>query len=194
MLGIALGGGIGAVVARNIKMTALPQLVAAFHSLVGLAAVLVAGAAFLNPDAYNIASGGKIHLSQPAGNGARHGDRRHTFSGSLVAFAKLQGLVSGKPVRFRFQHQFNLGLGVLAVLMIAALMLVQAPYAFWGLAGHDLPARFLADHSHRRRRHAGRHLDAEQLFGLGGRRHRLHAGKSAADHYRRFGRLVRRHP
>src|SRR5580698_10272859 len=96
-LAVAIGGSIGAVVARNIKMTALPQLVAAFHSLVGLAAVLVASAAFLNPSAYGITDGDKIYLSSLIEMGVGVAIGAITFSGSIVAFAKLQGLVSGKP-------------------------------------------------------------------------------------------------
>ncbi|MBI5162984.1 MAG: NAD(P)(+) transhydrogenase (Re/Si-specific) subunit beta [Magnetospirillum sp.] len=120
-LGIAIGGGVGAVVARRIQMTALPQLVAAFHSLVGLAAVFVAAAALSAPGAYNIlaADGGikaasLIEMSLGTAIGAV------TFTGSLVAFAKLQGLVSGKPLVFPLQHPLNAGLGILMVVLIAA--------------------------------------------------------------------------
>jgi NAD(P) transhydrogenase subunit beta len=140
---IMLGGSIGAVVARNIKMTALPQLVAAFHSLVGAAAVLVAGAAFSNPDAYGIASGGKIHFSSLGEMGLGAAIGAITFSGSLVAFAKLQGLVSGKPVTFPFQHQFNLGLGIFTLILIVWLMLSQSPYAFWGIVSLTFLLGFL---------------------------------------------------
>ncbi|MBF0324996.1 NAD(P)(+) transhydrogenase (Re/Si-specific) subunit beta [Magnetospirillum moscoviense] len=118
-LGIAIGGGIGWVVAKKIEMTALPQLVAAFHSLVGLAAVFVAGAALAAPAAYNIvaADGGikvasLIEMSLGVAIGAI------TFTGSLVAFAKLQGLVSGKPLVFPGQHMLNAGLGIAMVVLI----------------------------------------------------------------------------
>jgi NAD(P) transhydrogenase subunit beta len=130
---VALGGSIGAVVARNIKMTALPQLVAAFHSLVGLAAVLVAAAAFGNPGAYGIANGDRIYLSSLLEMGLGVAIGAITFSGSVVAFAKLQGLVSGKPLTFRGQHWLNLALGIVALIGIVALMLGQAPFAFWGV-------------------------------------------------------------
>jgi NAD(P) transhydrogenase subunit beta len=143
ILAIALGGGIGTVVARNIKMTALPQLVAAFHSLVGLAAVLVAGAAFGNPNAYGIASGGHIHLSSLIEMGLGVAIGAITFSGSIVAFCKLQGLVSGKPVTFPFQHYLNLGLGVLVLLMVVGLMMSQSPYAFWGIVSVTFLLGFL---------------------------------------------------
>lgn len=118
-LGIAIGGGIGYVVAKKIEMTALPQLVAAFHSLVGLAAVFVAGAALAAPEAYNILSpegtikiASKIEMSLGVAIGAI------TFTGSLVAFGKLQGLVSGKPLVFPMQHPLNAGLGILMVVLI----------------------------------------------------------------------------
>jgi NAD/NADP transhydrogenase beta subunit len=118
-LGIAIGGGIGTVVARKIQMTALPQLVAAFHSLVGLAAVFVAGAALAAPEAYGIvgANGGikaasLIEMSLGVAIGAI------TFTGSLVAFGKLQGLVSGKPLQFTMQHPLNAALGTLLLVLI----------------------------------------------------------------------------
>jgi len=118
-LGIAIGGGIGYVVAKKIEMTALPQLVAAFHSLVGLAAVFVAGAALAAPEAYGILSpegtikiASKIEMSLGVAIGAI------TFTGSLVAFGKLQGLVSGRPLVFPLQHPLNAGLGILMVVLI----------------------------------------------------------------------------
>ena len=118
-LGILIGGGIGTLVARRIAMTALPQLVAAFHSLVGLAAVCVAAAALADPAAFNLLaiSGGikaasLIEMSLGTAIGAI------TFTGSLVAFAKLQGLVSGRPLVFKGQHPLNAGLGILLLALI----------------------------------------------------------------------------
>jgi NAD(P) transhydrogenase subunit beta len=142
-IAIMIGGAIGAVVARNINMTALPQLVAAFHSLVGLAAVLVASAAYSNPDAYNIGSVGQIHFSSLIEMGLGVAIGAITFSGSLVAFAKLQGLVTGKPLTFKFQHQFNLVLGILVLLLVVWLVLGQSPYAFWGIVGVTFLLGFL---------------------------------------------------
>jgi NAD(P) transhydrogenase subunit beta len=127
---IALGGVIGAVVALKIKMTALPQLVAAFHSLVGLAAVFVAAAAFTNPAAYGIgvpgaiAMGSLVEMSLGTAIGAL------TFTGSIIAFAKLQGLVSGKPVVFKGQHPLNALLGVVLVALIVTLVVTNAPFAY----------------------------------------------------------------
>jgi len=114
--GIAIGGTIGAVIAKKIDMRSLPELVAGFHSLVGLAAVFVALAAFYNPAPYAIGEVGAIHagslieMSLGAAIGAI------TFTGSLVAFGKLQGFVSGNPVTFKGQHWLNLALGVAVVL------------------------------------------------------------------------------
>jgi NAD(P) transhydrogenase subunit beta len=140
---IAIGGGIGAIVARKIQMTALPQLVAAFHSLVGLAAVLVASAAFLNPSAYGIGHVGSIQLSSLIEMGLGVAIGAITFTGSLVAFAKLQGLVTGKPLVFKFQHQLNLSLGVLIVLSVVTLVLSQAAFAYWTIVVASLLLGFL---------------------------------------------------
>ncbi|HXK53392.1 MAG TPA: NAD(P)(+) transhydrogenase (Re/Si-specific) subunit beta, partial [Hyphomicrobiales bacterium] len=111
--GIAIGGGIGAVTANRIAMTAMPQLVAAFHSLVGLAAVLVAAAALYAPQAFGIGSAGDIHGASLVEMSLGVAIGAVTFTGSVIAFTKLQGLVSGAPVVFPGQHLLNLGLGIL---------------------------------------------------------------------------------
>ena len=166
-LAVAIGGSIGAVVARKIKMTALPQLVAAFHSLVGLAAVLVAGAAFTNPSAYGIGSEGNIHFSSLIEMGLGVAIGAITFSGSIVAFAKLQGLVTGKPLVFPFQHQVNLGLGVLTLILVVALLLTQSPIVFLGDCRDNVLAWFPAYSADWWRRHAGCYFNAQQLLRLG---------------------------
>ena len=127
VVGILIGGAIGTYIALRIQMTALPQLVAAFHSLVGLAAVCVAAAAFTYPEAYGIGVRGSIHGASliEMAIGAI------TFTGSVVAFGKLQGLVSGRPLIFPGQHLLNAGLGVLLVLLIVAFVSAEAPVAFW---------------------------------------------------------------
>ncbi len=118
-LGIAIGGTIGAIVAKRIQMTALPQLVAAFHSLVGLAAVFVAGAALSDPAAYHIlAQGGGIKGESLVEMSLGTAIGAITFTGSLVAFAKLQGLVSGKPLVFSMQHPLNAALGAILALLV----------------------------------------------------------------------------
>ncbi|MCY4049544.1 MAG: NAD(P)(+) transhydrogenase (Re/Si-specific) subunit beta [Hyphomicrobiales bacterium] len=128
LLAVVIGGGIGAVIARKIAMTAMPQLVAAFHSLVGMAAVLVAWAAFLAPDAFDIAapSGGiyglsALEMSLGVAIGAI------TFSGSVIAFAKLQGVMSGAPILLPARHAVNLLIGA-AILLGILLVSVDASY------------------------------------------------------------------
>ena len=129
--GILIGGAVGTVIALRIQMTALPQLVAAFHSLVGLAAVLVAAAAFYNPEAYGIGQAGAIKATSLVEMAIGTAIGAITFTGSIVAFAKLQGLVSGKPVVFYMQHWLNLGLGILTVILIIGLVTGQSGVTFW---------------------------------------------------------------
>ena len=129
--GIVIGGAIGTVIALKIQMTALPQLVAAFHSLVGLAAVFVAAAAFFRPEAYGIGVPGDIKIASLIEMSLGVAIGAITFTGSVVAFAKLQGLVSGKPLVFPLQHPLNAALGIALVLLIAWLCVGQSPAVFW---------------------------------------------------------------
>jgi NAD(P) transhydrogenase subunit beta len=117
--GLLIGGAIGTVVALRIHMTALPQLVAAFHSLVGLAAVFVAAAAFVSPEAFGIGAPGQIKTQSLIEMGLGTIIGAITFTGSIVAFAKLQGLVSGSPLVFRGQHPLNalIGLAIFGLLV-----------------------------------------------------------------------------
>ena len=169
LLGIAIGGGIGAVVALRIQMTALPQLVAAFHSLVGLAAVFVAAAALNAPEAFGIGMPGDIHTQSLVEMSLGLAIGAITFSGSLIAFAKLQALMNGAPITFPGQHKLNLGLAILLlVLVIGFVATGGSQVLFWLIALLSLGARLPDHHPDRRRRHAGRGVDAEQLFRLGG--------------------------
>jgi NAD(P) transhydrogenase subunit beta len=118
LLGILIGGGIGTAVALRIQMTALPQLVAAFHSLVGLAAVFVAAAALNAPQAFNIGVPGDIHAESLVEMSLGLAIGAITFTGSLIAFAKLQALMKGAPIMFPGQHWLNLGLALLMLLLI----------------------------------------------------------------------------
>ncbi len=133
LAGIAIGGGIGAYLARTIAMTAMPQLVAAFHSLVGLAAVFVAAAAFYAPDAFGIATDGVIHaqsrieMSLGAAIGAL------TFTGSIIAFLKLDGRMSGSPIMLPARHAINLALGVALVLAIFFFYTTSSALLFWAI-------------------------------------------------------------
>jgi len=118
ILGVAIGGSIGTVAALRIKMTALPQLVAAFHSLVGLAAVFVAASALNAPQSFGIGTAHHIHLESLVEMSLGLAIGAITFTGSLIAFAKLQALMSGTPIMFKGQHPLNLGIAVLIVLLI----------------------------------------------------------------------------
>jgi NAD(P) transhydrogenase subunit beta len=119
IVGLLIGGAIGTYIARQIQMTALPQLVAAFHSLVGLAAVCVASAAFAAPEDYGILGpSGAIYSASLVEMGLGLTIGAITFTGSIVAFAKLQGLVSGAPLTFTGQHLLNAVLGAALILLI----------------------------------------------------------------------------
>ncbi len=131
IVGLAIGGGVGAYIARKIAMTAMPQLVAAFHSLVGLAAVLVAAAALYAPEAFGIGLPGSIHgqalveMSLGVAIGAI------TFTGSVIAFLKLDGRMSGKPIILPFRHVVNAGLALLLVVLIVVLVRTESHFVFW---------------------------------------------------------------
>ena len=128
---LAIGGSIGAIIAHKISMTAMPQLVAGFHSLVGLAAVLVALSAFYNPEAFglgtfnNIKTASLIEMSIGTSIGAI------TFTGSVIAFSKLQGLMSGVPITFKGQHFINLLIGIGIVSLITYITINQNSHIFW---------------------------------------------------------------
>ena len=141
--GLIIGGAIGTVVALRIQMTALPQLVAAFHSLVGLAAVFVAAAAFVSPDAFGIGSPGQIKTQSLIEMGLGTIIGAITFTGSIVAFAKLQGLVSGAPLIFRGQHLLNALIGVALVLLLVWFAMRGHPITFILLVVLSLAVGFL---------------------------------------------------
>jgi len=133
--GVAIGGSVGAVIARRVQMTAMPQLVAAFHSLVGLAACLVAVAALYTPAAYGIAVPGGVKLESliELSIGAAIG--AVTFTGSLIAFAKLNGNMSGAPIILPARHLLNIAIAVAVVVLIVILAISggEAKWAFWGV-------------------------------------------------------------
>ena len=141
--GVVIGGAIGTLIALRIQMTALPQLVAAFHSLVGLAAVAVATAAFYAPEAYGIGVVGDIKTASLIEMAIGTAVGAVTFTGSVVAFAKLQGLVSGAPLVFRGQHPLNAGLGLVLVALVVWLCLAEAPAAYWLIVILSLALGFL---------------------------------------------------
>ena len=140
LIAIAVGGGIGWVIARRIAMTAMPQLVAAFHSLVGLAAVLVGIAAFLNPQAFGIADLVIPLIGQPFAS--IHAASRVelilgvaigaiTFSGSVIAFLKLNGTMSGAPILLPQRHAINLGMALAILWFAYGFFATQSPLDFW---------------------------------------------------------------
>ena len=143
VLGLAIGGGIGAVMAKKIAMTAMPQLVAAFHSLVGLAAVFVAAAAFYAPEAFHIVLDGviqpisRIEMSLGAAIGAI------TFTGSVIAFLKLDGRMSGAPILLPARHVINIALGVALFACIALFFASPSALWFWAIIAISLALGFL---------------------------------------------------
>jgi NAD(P) transhydrogenase subunit beta len=149
---MVIGGGVGLVTARKIQMTAMPQLVAAFHSLVGMAAVLVGAAAYLNPEAFGIAVritpilGPSIVSILPVsriemGLGVAIG--AVTFSGSVIAFLKLNGNMSGKPILLPLRHVINLGTLIAILGLIAYFTQDQAPWIFFTIVGLSFAIGFL---------------------------------------------------
>jgi NAD(P) transhydrogenase subunit beta len=128
---ILIGGLIGAFIALKIQMTALPQLVAAFHSLVGLAAVFVAAAAFYDPASFNIGKVGSIKSTSLVEMSIGTLIGAITFSGSILAFGKLQGVISGKPLVFKFQHLINALIFLFILFLIIVFVLNQSPSIFW---------------------------------------------------------------
>ena len=121
---LLVGGGIGAFIAFRIPMTAMPELVAGFHSLVGLAAVFVAISAFLNPDAFNLGSPGNIKLASLIEMSIGAAVGAITFSGSVIAFLKLQGIMSGAPITFKGQHLIN-ALILVSIIVLTYLLCVS---------------------------------------------------------------------
>ncbi len=131
VVGIALGGGVGAYVARKIAMTAMPQLVAAFHSLVGLAAVMVAAAAIYAPSSFGIGAVGEIHAQALIEMSIGVAIGAITFTGSIIAFLKLDGRMSGKPIMLPMRHAINAGLGIAIVVLVAVLVATESHGVFW---------------------------------------------------------------
>ncbi|WDR07529.1 NAD(P)(+) transhydrogenase (Re/Si-specific) subunit beta [Devosia rhodophyticola] len=129
--GLGIGGAIGAYMARTVKMTDMPQLVAAFHSLVGLAAVFVAAAALYAPEAFGIGETGAIHAQALVEMSLGVAIGAFTFTGSVIAFAKLNGNMSGKPIILPARHMISIALGVLLVILIIALTMTANPVYFW---------------------------------------------------------------
>jgi NAD(P) transhydrogenase subunit beta len=131
IVGLAIGGGAGAVIARRVPMTSMPELVAAFHSLVGLAAVLVAAAALYAPRAFDIGMPGDIHKSSLVEMSLGVAIGAITFTGSIIAFLKLSARMSGAPIMLPARHVINLALFVAIVLIIVWFVRSESHFAFW---------------------------------------------------------------
>ena len=128
---ILIGGSIGAFIAYRIPMTAMPELVAGFHSLVGLAAVFVAISAFLNPEAFNLGSSGNIKLGSLIEMSIGAAVGAITFSGSIIAFLKLQGIMTGSPITFKGQHPLNALILISIIVITYFLCSTQSSNLFW---------------------------------------------------------------
>ncbi len=131
MILLMTGGSIGAFIAFKIPMTAMPELVAGFHSLVGLAAVFVAVSAFLNPEIFNLGSAGNIKIASLIEMSLGASIGAITFTGSIIAFLKLRGIMSGSPITFKGQHFLNLILGIGLIGLIFFLCKTQSSILFW---------------------------------------------------------------
>ncbi|GAA3848428.1 NAD(P)(+) transhydrogenase (Re/Si-specific) subunit beta [[Pseudomonas] carboxydohydrogena] len=131
ILGIAIGGSIGAVIAKRVPMTAMPELVAAFHSLVGMAAVLVAAGAFYAPTAFGIGTHGAIHAQSLVEMSLGVAIGALTFTGSVIAFLKLSGRMSGAPIILPARHIINIVLALALVFFIYGLIVSQSAVDFW---------------------------------------------------------------
>ncbi|GLQ81330.1 NAD(P) transhydrogenase subunit beta [Mesorhizobium huakuii] len=138
VLGLAIGGGVGAVTARRIAMTSMPQLVAAFHSLVGLAAVMVAAAAIYAPESFGIGTAGDIHAQALIEMSLGVAIGAITFTGSVIAFLKLDGRMSGKPIMIGGRHFINAALGVALIVLIVLLVTTESKLVFWLIVAASL--------------------------------------------------------
>ena len=143
LLFILFGGSIGAFIAYRIPMTAMPELVAGFHSLVGLAAVFVAISAFLNPSAFNLGTPGNIKLGSLIEMSIGAAVGAVTFSGSIIAFLKLQGIMSGSPIVFKGQHPLNAIILISILVIIYLLCSTQSSELFWILLAISFLIGFL---------------------------------------------------
>jgi NAD(P) transhydrogenase subunit beta len=131
ILGLAIGGGAGAYIARTIPMTSMPQLVAGFHSLVGLAAVLVAAAAIYTPSSFGIGELGSIHAQALIEMSLGVAIGAITFTGSIIAYLKLDGRMSGKPIMLPMRHVINASIFAAIVVLIGILVATESHFVFW---------------------------------------------------------------
>ena len=164
---LLIGGTIGAFIAFKIPMTAMPELVAGFHSLVGLAAVFVAISAFLNPEAFNLGIVGNIYLASLIEMSLGAAIGAITFSGSIIAFLKLRGIMSGAPITFKGQHFINLVLGLTIVLTIYYLCISQSTNIFWTIVIVSFLVGVFNYYTNRRCRYASSNINVKFILWLG---------------------------
>src|SRR6202167_5154473 len=135
IVGMGIGGGAGAVIARRVPMTSMPELLAAFHSLVGMAAVLVAAGALYAPSAFGIGTEGAIHAKSLIEMSLGVAIGAITFTGSIIAFLKLSGRMSGAPILLPARHAINIALALALVASIVWFFETQQHVTFWLIAG-----------------------------------------------------------
>ena len=186
---LAVGGSIGAFIAYRIPMTAMPELVAGFHSLVGLAAVFVAISAFINPVAFNLGTPGNIKLASLIEMAIGAAVGAITFSGSVIAFLKLQGIMSGAPITFKGQHLLNALLLILIVVLTIYLCSTQSSNLFWILIATSFNWIFNY-YSYWWCRYASCNFDVKFLFGLGCSWNWIYFRKHSLNYYRCIGRII----
>ena len=180
---LLIGGLVGAYIAYKIPMTAMPELVAGFHSLVGLAAVFVAISAFLNPQAFNLGSPGNIKLGSLIEMSIGAAVGAITFSGSIIAFLKLQGIMSGSPITFKGQHPIN------ALILISnsscnLSFVLNSIFKFiLGFTGNFFFNWFLINHSNWRGRYASCYFNAKLLLRVGSCRDWFYSRKYCINNY-----------
>ena len=187
---LAIGGSIGAFIAYRIPMTAMPELVAGFHSLVGLAAVFVAISAFINPSAFNLGTPGNIKLASLIEMAIGAAVGAITFSGSVIAFLKLQGIMSGAPITFKGQHLLNAFLLILIVILTIFLCSTQSSNLFWILIVSFFFNWIFNYYSNWWCRYASCNFNVKFLFRLGCSWNRIYFRKHSLDNYRSIGWII----
>ena len=188
---LAIGGSIGAFIAYKIPMTAMPELVAGFHSLVGLAAVFVAISAFINPEAFELGSPGNIKLASLIEMAIGAAVGAITFSGSVIAFLKLQGIMSGAPITFKGQHALNALILISIVILTFYLCSTQSSNLFWILISSFIFDWFFNYYSNWRRRYASCNFNAKLILRLGCSRNWFYFRKYCFNNYRSISWLIR---
>ena len=188
---LLIGGSIGAYIAFKIPMTAMPELVAGFHSLVGLAAVFVAISAFLNPDVFNLGSPGNIKIASLIEMSLGAAIGAITFTGSIIAFLKLRGIMSGSPITFIGQHYLNLALGISLIVMIFFLCKTQSDPIFLDNNWCFVSSRCFINYSNRWADMPVVISMLNSYSGWASRRYRFYIRKYCVNYYRSASRFVR---